>query len=260
MVQLSRAEFFAVCHTCRRRHPCVRESEYRDFAHNHQGHAVSYLNREALHERRLDRMASYDPRKIVRSAFGAAAAWALRQAYGEHWDVLSFTPNADVKEAFQGAQTMTVTNLHSLARSVTAGWQSDVITNTSNLYLDNLVEVFIDAVNTAAANGKVVYVFAGHTIDGGTTYTGTGNGQFTGTQGTCTYAAVDANAIPAPILGTIPYITTNVAIASGALSLAATARGILPPASVVGIVNDTGFTFKASGNTVKSNGVYATVV
>jgi hypothetical protein len=260
MLQLSRAEFFAVCYTCRHRHPCYRIDEFRDFENNHKGHAVSFLNREALHERRLDRMAAYDPRKIVKSAFGAAAAWALRQAYGERWDVLAFQGNANVKEAFQGASTLTVTSLHSLARSVTAGWQSASIDNTSNLYLDDLFEVLIAAVNTAAGNGKVFYVFAGHSNDGGTTWTGTGNGQFTGSQGTCTYAAVDANAIPAPILGTIPYITTNVAIASRAMSMAATCNGVLPPGYVVGVVNDSGFTTAASGNTVKSNGVYATVV
>jgi hypothetical protein len=40
---------------------------------------------------------------------------------------------ADIKLAYQTEQTMTVTNLHSLASSATAGWQSAVVDNTTNL-------------------------------------------------------------------------------------------------------------------------------
>ena len=110
---------FAVCRTCQLRHQLVLpdiDARFAEFAIRHQGHD-------------LDVVKVRDPDLYL--------------------GLLSLAPNADIKQAFQGAQTMTVTNLHSLVRSVTAGWQSDAVTNTANLYLDDLWQVSIAAVNTA---------------------------------------------------------------------------------------------------------------
>lgn len=255
MIDLSRAEFLAVCHTCKLRHPCFSQQAYLDFCYRHQNHATSLLNRDWLHERHRSPLAAWNPRKVVRSAFGAAAAWALRQAFGEHWQVLQYAPNADVKQAFQGAQTMTVTNLHSLASSATAGWQSDAVTNTSNLYLDDLWQFTLDFANTAPANDKAVYFFAAHSIDGGTTYTNPA----TGTQGTITLTSVATTAQAMPMLGTMPYNTADEVAESRALSMAATAGGVLPERYSVALINFTGAALAASGNVVKHNGVFATV-
>src|SRR5688572_19424395 len=66
-------------------------------------------------------------------------------------------PAADIKQAFAAEQTLTVTNLHSLASSATAGWQGAAIDNTSNLYPETEISIVLDFANTAPANSKGVY-------------------------------------------------------------------------------------------------------
>ena len=61
---------------------------------------------------------------------------------------------------YSSATAMTVTNLHSLASSATAGWQSAVVDNTGTIYMDALVQIVLDFANTAPANSKGVYIFA----------------------------------------------------------------------------------------------------
>lgn len=256
MITLSRAEALAVCHTCKLRHPCMTFQGYLDFCHRHQGHAVSYLNRDAIHERHRSSLAAWDPRKIVQSAFGAASAWMLRKAMGEMYDIAGYAPNADVKQSFQSAQTMTVTNLHSLASSATAGWQSDAVDNSSNLYLDDLFQLKLAFANTAPANSKCVFLFASHSIDGGTTYTNPA----TGTEGTCTFVDVTANPQRMPVLGQIPYLAADEVARSRSFSMAATNSGVLPDHYAIALINHSGAALDASDNVVKHNGVFATVV
>ena len=246
---LSRAEGFALCHTCSLRHPCFSQQGYADFCERHKGHSVSYLNRDWLHEKFRSRLAAWDPRKLLVSAFG-------------YWDVLklrvameNYAPNADVKQALQSVQTMTVTNLHSLANSATAGWQSAQVDNTSNLYLDSFVQVVLDFANTAAANSRCAYIFAAGGIE-----TGILSNPFSGSEGTLTLVDVTANAQNARQIGTIPYTTTNEVAESSPLSVAAGFGGQHPLFWAVGIINHSGAALAASGNTVKYCGVYATVV
>lgn len=256
MVSLSRAEAMAVCHTCRMRHPCMRFQEYLDFCHNHQGHAVSYLNRDALYDKHRSPLAAWNPRKLIRSAFGEVSAWMLRQAMGELYGVSGYTPNANVKQAFQGAQTMTVTNLHSLASSATAGWQSDAVNNETNLYLDDMFQVSLDFANTAPANSKCVFLFAAHSIDGGTKWTHPA----TGSEGTITLPDVTTTPLHMRTLGQIPYNTQDQAPPSSAFSMAATNCGVLPGRYAMALINHSGAALAASGNLVKHQGVYATVI
>jgi hypothetical protein len=251
-----RAEYYAICHTCRLRHPCFSHAGYLDFLNRHQLHVTSFLQREALYARGADRLAAWHPRRLVQSAFGALGAWLLRQAVGEHWQVWHYDPNADVKQAFQGAQSMTVTNLHSLANSATAGWQSDNVSNTTNLYLDDLWQIKLDFANTAPANSKAALIFAYHTLDGGTTYTNPASGA----EGTITLVDVTANPQVMPLLGVLPYTTQDEVAESRVMSMARTADGVLPERSGVAIINHSGAALAASANTVKHNGVYATVV
>jgi hypothetical protein len=65
---------------------------------------------------------------------------------------------ADRKLAYAAEAALTVTNLHALAASATwvAGWESAVIDNTSNKYLDYIVSGLF---KTAAANNQVGTVF-----------------------------------------------------------------------------------------------------
>lgn len=217
---------FAVCRSCGLRHQLATpdtDARFADFANNHPGHDLDVVK--------------------VRNP----------DVYGE---LMALAPNADIKQAFQGAQTQTSTSLQSLARSVTAGWQMGAVTNTTNLYLDDLVQIVIAAVNTAPANGKVFYVLAGHSNDGGTSYTR----PFSGTQGTCTYDAIDSLPQCAPMLGIIPYATQNSTLTSETMSMAKTAGYVMPERYTIGVVNDSGFTTAAAGNVVKTNGVYRTII
>jgi hypothetical protein len=163
--------------------------------------------------------------------------------------------NADIKLAFQAVQSMTVTNLHSLASSVTAGWQGAVVDNTSNLFLDALVQAVIDYANTAPANSRGVFWFAYHGLD--TTYTNPA----TGSEGTITLVDVTANAQSMPDLGFLPYTTQDEIAEGPAWSVAATTRGgILTPKWGVAAINHSGASTHSSGNSVSYRGVYATVI
>src|SRR5687767_1697901 len=110
---------------------------------------------------------------------------------------------ANIKLALQAEQTMTVTNLHSLANSATAGWQSAVVDNTSDLFADALVQVVIDFANTAPANDKAVYVFAYAGLD--TTYTNPASGS----EGAVTLVSIDTTPQAMPLIGILPYTTQD---------------------------------------------------
>ena len=176
------------------------------------------------------------------------------------WTADGCQSNADVKEAFQTEQTETTTNLQSLASSATAGWTGNSVDNTSNLYLDALVSVVIAAVNTAPGSDKCVYLFAfGGTNSSDLTTTGTSGGTV-GTEGTLTFPSISTLPQLMPMFGRIPYPVQNRALNSGPLSVRRAFGGVLPPYHGTAILNFTGFTFAASGNTVKRRGLYNTVV
>jgi len=160
---------------------------------------------------------------------------------------------ADVKLAYSTVQTLTVTNLHSLASSATAGWQSDVVDNTSNLYEDAVVQVVLDFANTAPANDKAVYVFAFAGLD--TTYTDPASGS----EGTITVPSVSANALNLRLIGVVSYTTQDAVIESAAFPVAAAFGGALPPKWGIVLVNFSGAALAASGNSVTYRGVYRTV-
>lgn len=161
---------------------------------------------------------------------------------------------ADIKAAFTAVQTMTVTNLHSLASSATAGWQSAVVDNTSNLYLDALVQVVLDFANTAPANDKAAYVFAYGGLD--TTYTDPASGS----EGTITLTSISTTSQNMRLIGRLAYETADAVIESQPFSVAAAFGGILPPKWGVVVMNFSGAALAASGNTVTWRGAYSTVV
>src|SRR3954464_1044829 len=112
---------------------------------------------------------------------------------------------SDFKQAFQAEQSLTVTNLHSLGNSATAGWGSAAVDNSTNLYMDALVSVHIAAVNTAPGSDKCLYVFAYGSTDGAIwTSTGTSGGTV-GTEGLLTFPSVSTLPIVMPLIGVLPY-------------------------------------------------------
>jgi hypothetical protein len=160
---------------------------------------------------------------------------------------------ATTQIAFSAAQTMTVTNLHSLASSQTAGWQSGVVDNTSNLALDALVMVVLDFANTAPANDKCAYVYAYGGVESGV-YTN----PCTGTEGTLTLPNIGSNPAVVKLIGTVPYNTQDEVAEAGPFSVALAFGGVLPAYWGLAIMNYSGAALAASGNTVKYIRVTAT--
>lgn len=168
-----------------------------------------------------------------------------------------FGHNTDFKEASQAEQSMTVTNLHSLASSATAGWGSASVDNSSNLYLDAEIMIRIAAVNTAPASDKALYVFAFGSTDGAIwTSTGTSGGTV-GTEGALTFPSISTLPIVMPLIGVIPYPVQNKAIDAGPFYMS-NAFKRLPLFWGIAIINFSGMTLAASGNTVKYRGNYFT--
>lgn len=148
-----------------------------------------------------------------------------------------YSGNASVKEAFGTATAFTKTNAN-LASSATAGWMSNAIDNSSNLYLDALVHAEFAAVNTAPASSKAIFLYAFGLVDtSGSAYTSTGDGTASGSEGTLTFPDITTLQVVAPLLGTIPYPVQNKAINGGPFSVASCFGGILPPKWAIGMVN-----------------------
>lgn len=118
------------------------------------------------------------------------------------------------KVSYGTSQVITVTDLQSLANSITAAWQSGRISNLTSLALDYEISIKLPTANTAPANDKAVYVYIseGYTTDAGTTWNMDDVGTATvpsGTQGTITVLSNVSGAMSAKLLGVIPYNTQN---------------------------------------------------
>jgi hypothetical protein len=164
---------------------------------------------------------------------------------------------ANVKLVYAAPVTLTLTSAN-LATSATGGWQSDGQDNTSNLYIDALVQVRLAAVNTAPGNNKAIYIYAFGVADGATTdYTGTGAANATGAVGTLTFPDITVSPVVAPQIGTIPYTTQNTAIFSSVFSIGRGFGGILPSKYSIGMVNYSGMTLNVVS--IKIVPVYMTV-
>jgi hypothetical protein len=183
-------------------------------------------------------------------AFDIITATEIHSGHVPDW-----AENADVKLAYQAAQAMTVTSLHSLASSATAGWQSAVVDNTTNLFLDALGMVVLDFANTAPANSKAAFVYGYGGLESGT-YTNPASG----TEGALTLLDVTANPNVLKHLYTLAYGTADEVAEGAPFSVAAGFGGVLPPFWGLAIINHSGAALAASGNILKYRGVYATVI
>ena len=153
---------------------------------------------------------------------------------------------ATITQTFGSATAFTITNAN-LSTSATAGWQSNAIDNSSNLYDDALVMTDFAAVNTAPANSKAIFFYAFGIVDGsGALYTNTGAAQPGGSEGTLTFPDITANPIPAPLLGVLPYPTQNNILRGGPWSVARCFGGILPVKWAIGMVNHSGMTLNVT--------------
>lgn len=244
------AYYWAVCHDCKHKHPIhlspgdVGVSErFRDFSNNHQGHAVGLIPQPHTY---LD-MFRGRWADLIRRAFWKPSYAYVMDAYRD---------NADVKEAFQSIQTMTITNLSSRATSATAGWQSAQVDNSSDLYLNSLMQFTNTAVNTAPANSKAIFFYAfGGNASG--TLTNFGAAATGTTEAALTFPDVTANPVPG-LVYVQPYPTINIAMVSLPFAMAGPFGGVLPSYWGVAAVNHSGMTLGTV--TMKYQGTYNTVI
>lgn len=287
----TRGDDVFVCYSCAEYHPCSNEQNYLDKVAAHQAKgctSFSRFNRDWLHEQHRSPLAVAAPRKRLVIGFGpigsliarfrvrdpraAEALYRLRlfliarlpqlEAVIHRLSFEELIPfvtvaakaNADVKQALQAVQTLTVTNLQSLASSATAGWQSVEIDNTSNLYLNSTVQAVLTTANTAPDNSKGMYVFAGSGIE-----TGKLSNNLSGSEGTWTSVDVTANPINPRQLGFMPYNTAQETVESSAMMLAPIFGGTHPMFWAVAIINHSAAAL-STGCTCKYRGDYVTVI
>jgi len=141
---------------------------------------------------------------------------------------------ASVKLAQTAATALTVSGLSTLANGSSA--TSAPIDNTTNLYLDYLVEVAV-TVGTVGTNSQVL-VYAVDSLDG-------------------TNYSDSTQAANMRFLGSIQTPTSATAYRSAAVSVAAAFGGTLPPKFEIVITNSTGAAFTAG--TAQYIGSYQTV-
>jgi hypothetical protein len=160
---------------------------------------------------------------------------------------------ASVKTEYASAAALTIT-LDSLASSGTAGRESTVVDNTSNKYLDALVEVRINFPNSAPANDQAIYVYAYASIDG-TTYPE----DLTGADAAYTFkGSAGALRTALRLIGVIPAVQNEDA-RWGPFSVAAAFGGVLPPKWGIVVLNYGGQTLAGSNNSAQYTGVSASV-
>ncbi len=156
---------------------------------------------------------------------------------------------SDIKGKFGTSnQTLTIT-LNSKANNVARA--STAVDNSSNLFLDALVQLIIASPTTSTSSIGYINVYAYGTADGGTTY----SDKATGTDADITLT-VPPNA---RLIGTINVVADSTVYESAPMSVAGAFGGILPEKWGIIVENKTGGTLDASGNSAFYQGVYAQV-
>ena len=165
----------------------------------------------------------------------------------------------DVKIAYAASTTFTLTNLHSLAASQAhlAGWESNVVDNTTNLYQDYLIS---GLVKTAAADNQAgtveVHVVA---MISDTVWPDV----FDGTESAATVSSASRKAQICKIGANIDVTAdASTSYEFGPFTVASLFGGVCPPKFVVFITGDAATTtaaqFAADTNIVTYKGIYYT--
>lgn len=162
----------------------------------------------------------------------------------------------DIKKAYAASSDLTVTNLNGLAASSThvAGWESALIDNSTNLYLDYRVTAKITVESAGLAAGEIRLYLVGMLDDS------TWPDVFDGTESAET--VTDANVRDA--ICRLGAITATDTTASQVYylecpSVAAVFGGNTPHKFVIFITQSTTTTLETTGNQVTVKGSYETV-
>jgi len=165
---------------------------------------------------------------------------------------------SDLKIAYAADIDLDVTNLHSIATSSTwvAGWESDLIDNSTNKYLDYLVSCKIALGNSATAGQIRVYVVA--PVDDAPTWPDVMDG--TDSVETWTTTTIrDGAAKLGAALETRADPGTDDVYFIAPFSVAALFGGVCPEKFVLFITHSTGVNLAAAGSAVVARGIYETV-
>lgn len=163
--------------------------------------------------------------------------------------------SGDVKLAYAASSSLTVTNLHSIASSATwvAGWESGAIDNSSNLYLDYIINADIVVASSGLSAGEIRMYVVAELEDS------SWPDVFDGTESVETVTDVPTrDAICKLIAMTVTDTTASQHWYLMCPSLKA-AIGEIPRKFVIFITQSTGQNLAASGNAVYIKGVYQTV-
>lgn len=165
---------------------------------------------------------------------------------------------SDLKIAYATDIDLDVTNLHSIATSATwvAGWESDLVDNTTNKYLDYLVSGKIALGNSATAGQIRFYIVA--PIDDAPTWPDVMDGTDSVETWTTTTIRDGAAKLGAALETRADPGTDDVYWISP-FSVAALFGGVCPAKFVVFVTHSTGVNLAASGNAVVAQGIYETV-
>jgi hypothetical protein len=156
----------------------------------------------------------------------------------------------DIKAKY-GTQNQTITiTLNELADDDVR--EGTAIDNSTNCFLDALVQLIIATSATAPAGDKNLLVYAYGSVDGGTTYSGAATGSdaaFGGNAGQLIDNCV--------LIGAISVDAASESFEAGPFSIAAAFGGKLPDHWGIIVKNQYGGALAASGNAAKYQGVYA---
>jgi hypothetical protein len=163
---------------------------------------------------------------------------------------------ASIKLAYAASSNLTVTNLAGLASSATwvAGWESDAIDNSSNLYLDYRITAKITVESAGLSAGEIRMYLVGMLDDSNwpDVFDGTESAEtLTDTEirdGFCKFAA-----------GVVTDTGASDVYYLDCPSAAAVFGGNLPHKFVIYISQSTGTTLETTGQQVTIKGSYATV-
>jgi len=163
---------------------------------------------------------------------------------------------ASVLKAYAASSNLTVTNLHSIATSAdwTAGWESALIDNSSNKYLDYRITAKIIPAAASLVAGEIRLYLVGMLDDS------TWPDVFDGTESTETVADTEVRDAICQ-LGTVTATdtTNSQSYYLDCPSAAAVFGGNLPEKFVIFITHSTGQNLAAAGNQVTVKGSYETV-
>lgn len=162
----------------------------------------------------------------------------------------------DIKIAYAASSSITVTNLAGLAASSThvAGWESGAIDNSTNLYLDYIINATITVESAGLAVGEIRMYLVAELDDS------TWPDVFDGTESTETITDTEIrDAICRLAASTATDTTASRVYPLMCPSVASVFGGTVPRKFVIFITQSTTTTLETSGQAVFVKGVYNTV-